>query len=201
VNESTQCPYEVDDDTLRRYAAGGLSPEAAESFEEHLFACDRCARELERAIEVRSALAGDARFERYATPTISRRFRYSFLAAAAAALIITLGFWQSRSAHILIPEPTRGAEARPLAATGSIVGETFNIHWQRHPRARQYLVQFFGEDGASLQSIRTSDTTAAVPLSGPIAVRAFYWNVQALDADGVAIDRSELQRVVRPDAR
>ncbi len=196
-----QCPYGDDDEILRRYAAGRLSREAAETFEEHLFACDRCADELQAAIEVRAALATDRRPAHRTTRSVPRSVRYSFLAAAAAALIISLGFWQSRSSQAPLRDATRGAEARPLAATGSIAGETFNVHWQRHPRARQYLVQFFGEDGTPLQSVRTSDTAASVPLSGPMAATTFYWNVQALDAGGVAIDRSELQKVVRRDAR
>ena len=62
-------------------------------------------------------------------------------------------------------------------------------------------MQFFGEDGSPLQSVRTSGTATSVRLTGPMAVTAFYWNVQALDADGVAIDRSELQKVVRHPVR
>ena len=104
----------------------------------------------------------------------------------------------------------RGSETPAIVASGSFSGESFIATWKPNAldlagkpfqRSRRYLVQFFGEDGNPLYSVATGETFVNAALTGPMSVRAFYWNVQALDADGVAVARSELQRAVRPDVR
>lgn len=231
VTEISECPHAADDDVLRQYARGTLSEEAADAFEGHLFGCDRCERELRRAVEVRAALS---RAETVTVaPAVSprvvpfseRRVRtFSLSAAAAVALVLGLGFWQSRAPRpvereqVRPPRPIaqeamRGQETPPIVASGSFSGESFTATWKPPlsrtfdfagtplRRLRLYLVQFFGEDGTPLYSVTTGETSVTAALSGPMHVGAFYWNVQALDADGVAIGRSELQKAVRRDAR
>lgn len=200
VNESGHCLYRDDDETLRLYAAGALAPEAAEAFEEHLFSCDRCDGDLRTALEIRAAMPAAATVAD-AAPRRRPRTMYSLLAVAATALLVTLGLWQSRTPQPPLHDPTRGVEARPIVAGGTVADSAFHVHWEPRAHARQYLVQFFAEDGTPLQSLRTSATAASIPLSDSMAVRSFYWNVQALDADGVVIDRSELQKVVRSESR
>lgn len=226
VNETSECPYAADDDILRQYARGVLSEEAADAFEEHLFSCDRCERELRRAVEVRAALspAAAAIVSPRVVPFSKRRVRtFSLSAAAALVLVLGLGFWQSRALRPAGPEqvrspgpraqePMRGPETPPITASGSFSGSKFTATWkpsralfdfggtplQRSPR---YLIQFFGEDGTSLYSVTTRETSVTTALTGPMGAGTFYWNVQALDADGVAVGKSKLQKAVRPDAR
>ncbi len=229
VSEISECPHAADDDVLRQYARGTLSEETADEFEGHLFGCDRCERELRRAVEVRAALSQAGTVAPAVPPRVvpfsKRRVRSLSLAAAAAvALVISIGFWQSRAPRPVDREqlrplqPTaqermRGPETPSIAASGSFSGESFTATWKPprsrvfdfagtpFQRSRLYLVQFFGEDGAPLYSVTTRETSVTAALTGPMHAGAFYWNVQALDADGVAIGRSELQKAARPGAR
>ena len=230
VSEFPECPYAEDDDVLRQYGRGTLTGAAADTFEAHLFGCDRCDRELRRAVELRAALTPveTATSAPASMPAVAsfpdRRFRPLFLAAAAVALVVGLGFWQSRTpwpvageplspSRPLAQEPMRGSSVPPIAVTSKVSGETFHATWTMpHPgsggfagtpvqRPRLYLVEFFAEDGTPLHSITTGETSVTAPLTGTLRVNAFYWNVQALDADGVAIGRSELLKAVRPDTR
>jgi hypothetical protein len=148
----------------------------------------------------------------------------SLAAAATVALVLGLGFWQSRAPRPIgreqlrpprpiAQQPMRGPETPPIVASGSFSGESFTATWKPPrsrtfgfagtplQRSRRYLVQFFGEDGTPLYSVTTGATSVTAALTGPMNVGAFYWNVQVLDADGVAVGRSELQKAVRPDAR
>lgn len=229
VSEFPECPFAEDDDVLRQYGRGTLTGAAADTFEAHLFGCDRCDRELRRAVELRAALtpvetATSAPASMPAVASFSdQRFRPLLLAAAAVALVVGLGFWQSRTprprvgeplsaSRPITQEPMRGSSAPPIAVTSSVSGETFHATWTMphqaggfaatpHPRPRLYLVEFFAEDGTPLHSITTGETSVTAPMTGTLRVNAFYWNVQALDADGVAIGRSELLKAVRPDTR
>jgi hypothetical protein len=221
VSEELVCPHDTDDEILRQYAAGILEGEAAEVFEGHLFGCDRCDQELRRILEVRAALSPA---QTVVAPPIQfapkRVSNFPLAAAAAVVLVLGLGFWQMRAPRPVPQEPMpspppvaqdtmRGPEAQPLVASGSFAGESFTATWKpprsNHygfagkpfQRSHLYLVQFFGEDGAPLYSVTTGETSVTAALTGPMQVGAFYWNVQALDADGVAIARSELQKAVR----
>ena len=229
VSDMQECRYAEDDDVLRQYARGVLSGDAAERFEGHLFGCDRCDGELRRAVELRAALTPlpiSLVAPTEAPPPVvafpMRRFRPLYLPAAAAMLLVMLGFWQLRGpgpadgapwpgSGSVSPEPMRGSAALPIPASGNLSGDTFHASWmtprsvdlagKELPHSRVYLVQFFGQDGTPLSSVATGETFVTVPLSGPLHVAAFYWNVQMLDADGVAIGRSEMQRAEKPVAR
>ncbi|MEO8036856.1 MAG: zf-HC2 domain-containing protein, partial [Acidobacteriota bacterium] len=204
---------------------GTLSEEAADAFEEHLFGCDRCERELRRAVEVRAALSR-ARTDPVVPEAlpIAKRWvgTFALSAAAAIALVLGLGSWLSRALEpvhrdqvgptrpTIALEPLRGAETPPIAASATFSGENFTVTWKPpratfdsagKPRSRRYVVQFFGDDGAPLYSVTTAGTSVAAALTGPMRVTAFYWSVQEVDDDGVAVARSELQRAVRPSVR
>jgi Putative zinc-finger len=215
VSEPLECPHAVDDDVLRQYARDTLTEEAAAAFEEHLFGCDRCERELRRAIEIRVALsrAETVTVSPRVVPFAERRVRTFFLSTAAVvALVLGIAFWQSRPPRPTAQEPMRGPDTLSITASGSFSGDSFTATW-KPPRSEtlnfagkplqrfRYLVQFFAEDGTTLHSVTTEETSVTAALTGPLQVKAFYWNVQALDADGVAVGRSELQKAVRPGAR
>ena len=230
VSEFPECPYAEDDEALRQYGRGTLNGDAADTFEGHLFGCDRCDRELRRAVELRAALipVETTTSAPESMPAVAsfpdRRFRLFLSAAAAVALVVGLGFWQARTprpvageplsaSRNIAQEPMRGSSAPPIAVTSSVSGETFHATWTMPhqgaggfagtplQRPRLYLVEFFAEDGTPIHSITTGETSVTAPMTGTLHVNTFYWNVQALDADGVAIGRSELLKAVSPDTR
>jgi CHAT domain-containing protein len=56
VSKTLDCASIEEQDLVSRYVGRKLSPEEAEAFEEHYFACDRCWAEVQQGTEVRAAL-------------------------------------------------------------------------------------------------------------------------------------------------
>lgn len=52
------CEYAGCDSLASRYLAEWLSPQEADAFEAHYFACDNCWQRVRRALELRAAFAG-----------------------------------------------------------------------------------------------------------------------------------------------
>jgi putative zinc finger protein len=194
VNEAFECLYADDDDLLRKYAAGKVTESEAERFEEHLFGCDRCRTELEQAMAIRAAMQEPSR-----ASLLQWRFpSVAFVAAAAAVIVVVFGLLQLRSRDQVIVQPVRGAKHGELAATALVSGGSLSVNWNSIPGARDYTVQLFTADGSPLQSMRTSDSTASLPLGSLPSGAPLYWRVQAIDENGVVISSSPLQRIARP---
>ncbi len=193
MSELFECLYADDDDLPRKYAAGKVTESEAETFEEHLFRCDRCRTELEQAMAIRAAMQEPSR-----ASLLQWRFpSVSFVAAAAAVIVVVLGLWQLRSRDHEVLQPVRGTQRGELAATARLTRGTLNVTWQTTPAAHEYAVQVFTADGTPLQSMRTSDSKASLPLGSLPSGAPLYWRVQAIDENGVVISSSQLQRIAR----
>jgi hypothetical protein len=191
VSESFECLYADDDDLLRHYAAGKVTESEAERFEEHLFGCDRCRTELEQAMGIRAAAEEPSR-----ASLLQWRFpSVSFVAAAAAVIVVVFGLWQLRSRDHAVLQPVRGTQRGELAATARVTGGTLSVTWRPTPAAHEYAVQLFTVDGTPLQSVRTSESRASLPLGSLPSGARLYWRVQAIDENGVVISSSQLQRI------
>src|SRR2546430_7058791 len=118
VNQ-TECPSSADDDLARLYVADRLSEEAAEQFEQHLFECDACAAEVERAMEIRAALK--------TRRAAGGGWRVG-LAIAATVAAVALGLWQMQLREPNLAPPLRGS-SREISAAGRMTGTTFNASW------------------------------------------------------------------------
>lgn len=194
MSESFECLYDDDDDLLRKYAAGKVTESEAETFEAHLFGCDRCRTELEQAMAIRAAMQEPSRGSllRWRFPSVIS------VAAAAAVIVLVVGLWQWRSHDETVMQPVRGAERGELAATAQLTRGVLNVTWKAIPSAREYAVQLFTGAGTPLQSVRTSDSKASLPLGSVPSGAPLYWRVQAMDENGVVISSSQLQRIAHP---
>ncbi len=190
--DKTECRYETEDDVLRQYVAGKLSESDVEHFEEHLFHCDRCREEVDRAIEVRAALSGEPASQRGTRFNVRQ---YSVLAIAAALAIVVVGLWQVRPRQEIPSALLRDGAARAIAATGRLAGGTFTVTWKPVAGAHSYRVQMFNTLGEPVTWTETSSTTFSVPFLRPADGSAMYWKVQALDEDRVVIATSELRKI------
>jgi hypothetical protein len=195
---SQECRQAADDDVLRQYVAGLLPEAAAEEFEQHLFACDRCADEVQQAIELRAVLnVGRASARPVGLKPDPHRMRpYSLLAAAAAVAIVALGLWQVRiRQEPLSPPPLRSSSARDIKASGHLAGTTFTASWNAVPDARSYRVQIFDSVGQPVTWTETTSTRFSAAIGSATPGQPRYWKVQALDEDHVVIASSELIKI------
>lgn len=190
--DEPNCPYAGDDDVLRQYVAGKLPEVAAEDFEEHVFRCDRCRDEVDRAIELRAAWSNEA------AAGGARRWdlrHYSILAVAASACIVVLGLWQLRERQELQPPPLRSAIAHDIAASGHLTAGTFTLSWSPVAGAHSYRVQILNSIGEPVTSTETTATTFSVALPPVTRGESLYWKIQALDDDRVVIASSTLHKI------
>lgn len=81
VPKSLDCTLVDEQDLVSRYIGRKLSPEEAETFEEHYFGCERCWGEVKAGAEVRASLA----------PASSIRSRWRPFAIAAAIAFVAFG--------------------------------------------------------------------------------------------------------------
>jgi hypothetical protein len=183
--DQIECRYSDDDDVLRQYVTGRLSEEAAAEFEQHMFECDRCAEEVERALELRAVMRKPH----------SRRF-YVPLAAAAIVAAVAFSLWQARPReNPLGPPPLRGSTSREMSASGSVVKGIFTASWKPVHDARSYRVQVFDSIGDPVTWTETSKTTFSASIGSAPRGEPRYWKVQALDDDRVVIASSELLKI------
>ena len=184
-----ECRLAADDEVLRDYVAGRLSPEVAEEFEQHLFECDECADEVQQAIEIRAASRTPAR------RVASGGWRVG-LAIAAAIGAVALGLWQVElRRQPLGPPPLRGSSGREITASGKLNGATFTAVWKPVANARSYRVQIFNSVGEPVTWTETSSTTFSATIGAARKGEPRYWKVQALDDDRVVIASSALMKI------
>jgi putative zinc finger protein len=183
--DQIECRYSDDDDVLRQYVAGKLSEAAAEEFEEHMFECDRCAEEVERAMELRAVMRKPR-----------QRRVYVPLAAAAIVAAVALSLWQARPReNPIAPPPLRGLGSREIVASGTLTKGIFTASWKPVRDARSYRVQVFDSIGDPVTWTETSKTTFSAPIGSAPRGEPRYWKVQALDDDRVVIASSELLKI------
>ena len=184
-HQGSPCPEE---DVARRYAAGTLGVDEATTFEAHYFACDRCWRDLRRALEIRAALADgvpEAAPAPRAGVVVTRWHRWAPLAAAAGVVILAgvgVGLWDLRTPEEAGPGLLRG-EREVLDLTVELVGEQVRAEWPAVSGAEVYLVRVLDADGRQLLERETAGTGLHVErhaLETPGGV--FYFKVQALDS-------------------
>jgi len=185
ISVDQNCRYSDDDEVLRLYVAGRLAEPAAEQFEQHLFECDRCAEEVERAMELRAVMG-------------RRAERRVFLPVAAAAIVaaVAISLWQARPRETaLTPPPLRGGSGREMVASGRLVDGVFTASWKAVRDARSYRVQIFDSIGEPVTWTETSKTTVSATIGQASRSESRYWKVQALDDDHVVIASSELLKI------
>ena len=163
----SDCSF-ADTDAASRYVAGTLAREDADRFEEHAFACERCAEEVERGSAVRLAL-------RRTRP----RRRWIPLTAAAAALVV---------ASLLLIERDDPRVRRGEDASIVVKVEGRRVEWSAVNGAARYVVTLASEDGTVVGERETTSTSTTVS-SG------LFVTIRALSADGEELARSKPQRV------
>jgi CHAT domain-containing protein len=113
VSKILDCNSVEEQDLVSQYVGRKLSPEEAEAFEEHYFGCDRCWAEVQRATELRAALAEKKATDAAASPVQARvipgPWRNGALLAIAAAIAVGI------LAGLLI---LRGGGKSPVQAEG-----------------------------------------------------------------------------------
>jgi CHAT domain-containing protein len=121
VPKSLDCALVDEQDLVSRYIGRKLSPEEAETFEEHYFGCERCWGEVKGATEIRAVLRKH-RNEVEAIrprPSLSYRIapRWMLVAAAVVSAVLVAG--------ILIRRETRGSKdgsVVPMSDLAAAVG-------------------------------------------------------------------------------
>ena len=204
-------------DLEARYAAGQLSENEAEVFEEHFFACDRCWTLVQHATEIRAAESIAATLPAVTTPEVvastaivpalhvpARKYNNPsrWLALAAVATFIVIGTWRAE------------VWRRPGAEVATMRGPTDTLHvvtqtrgttliasWARTADATAYGVRLYSASGASLFQRETTDTTvalAAASLPNIVPGAALYWEIQAIDRMRQVVGRSGLRKATFP---
>lgn len=184
MGERSDCPYVTDDDVVPRYLRADLDPAAAEAFEAHHFACERCWGEVEAAVAIQAAAGGRARPSKASRrPTARRRV----LLAAAASLAV--------AAAVLFPSSTRRDPVWRSMPRGSFtvsVAQTehaFQVTWPAIEGALIYRVDVMNAEGAVLTSQQSRSTRVEIPKSALDRSTSppLYLRVQALEAPGKAV--------------
>jgi hypothetical protein len=178
----SDCEYAATD-IPARYLRETLDPAAAESFETHYFACDRCWSELETGVAVRGSRPVRA-------PARRRSFRIP-LTIAATAILVVISAWvvvDRRTAD----QPTvfRGGSAPAISISITARGEDRFLLWNKIANATSYTVILFKPDGTELHRVATTNPNISLKRPGRIFVR-----VEAADANGETIATSSLQPV------
>lgn len=181
---------------IHAYVSGALSEAEAEAFEQRVFADDRLAAELQRALEIRAATAGTAAPGRRAGK-VNRVLVPLAVAAGAAALAIGLYRLQLPAE----PEPVfRGAE-EGIALRIEVAGGRLEAAWTAVPGAAGYELRIFGTDGRLIRSLRSDAPSAATDLPSGAGRDAppqpAFADVVALDDFGQTLVRS--RRIDIPD--
>lgn len=201
------CELVDERDLDTRYLAGRLNPEEAEGFEAHFFGCERCWALVQQGLEVRSALAPDARAshaQHEASVPLRIRRGWWGLAAAAVLAVVMLGTWWTgqQPGSGAVEDVLRGGEV-PFPVTASVSETALQAAWPRVANADLYRVRLYAADGTLAAQRELVDTSIvlrrdSIPL--PRQANAF-WEVQALDHLRQPVARSNLTKAVTSDLR
>lgn len=190
------CPYEGEREVRSLYLAGKLPDGEAEAFEEHFFACERCAEAVDVGSNLRAAL-GRAPVASATTPKSAPR-SWLPLAAAAAVALGALGLWQlTHRPDARNPAVLRGGTTGPIPVRiEKRPSGNLSVTWTSLPEAARYVVRVLKTDGTSVWSTESHEPRATIDASvisspeTPLDIE-----VEAMDTMERVIATSELVRV------
>ncbi len=180
MGEVGACVY-VGTDGVVRYVARKLSKAESDSFEEHLFACDRCLSEVRVGLEIKAAASPEPGGSAEQT---SRRLPWRPLAIAAALAVTFLGAWQLQRSRVpAVDGITRGEATRALAVHARARVDGVEVSWSSVPRADVYRVEISTGEGKLLLKRDVAGTSVAFGRAelGAVAGDTLYVRVTALD--------------------
>jgi hypothetical protein len=177
----------LDDLTIAALADGTLADAARAAALQHLATCAACRERVARVSDLLHDPAVEQEIRALETQSApaSPRSRWIRIAAgvAAAALVVLA----VRSTRTLLQQDLRLREtpvtliSSPtlLQPTGT-VARVDTLRWGAVPRATQYRVTLFSQEGATVWETSTSDTVVAIGAGVRlIAGAVYYWKVEA----------------------
>lgn len=183
------------------YITGRASDDDVAAFETHYFECEACWEEMQRALEIRAALAGTAGRAIPGTQTsvTSRRLRHGLAAwavAAAALLLTALALWLPQAPWSGSRTPAVRGDREVLPLEVEAAAEGLILRWTPRDGAEVYRVRLFRPDGSLALEMETRESRVVLappspppPDPGaPARVR-----VQALDSLRQVVASSSLQ--------
>src|SRR5262249_21305624 len=101
-------------------------------------------------------------------------------AAAGVALLLIRTVDRSRGPDRQREEPVTLISAPVPLGPAGIVDHVESLSWRSVPRAYQYRVTLFSEDGETVWETRTGDTVVTFPDTHQLKPEAaYYWKVEA----------------------
>ena len=191
-----------------RYLNGTLADDEAEAFEAHYMGCEQCWASLERALELRAAIASvdlgvtAARGRRAVAgrstlpPRVWTRRWWPVAAAASILIVLAVGVQMRRTAgnRDRAGDAVRGGtttlRVRSVSGVDTLVATWASVHG-----ADRYHVRLFTGDGTLVIQQDVADTTVSIPLealSRASPHEALYWSIEALDVERRPLARSPL---------
>lgn len=178
----------LDEESIAALAEGSIDVTGAPATFAHVFACERCARELASA----ARLLDDPEVRRELGPRsvhgTRARARRQYLigsvsvAAAAALLVLVLRPTPSSnvSKAVYREESVTAAAAPVLISPIGIAAAADTFRWTAVPRADRYRLAVFDRDGSVVWEAITRDTAIALPaLLWRPANSTYLWRVEA----------------------
>jgi hypothetical protein len=190
--ERIDCPYIDREDQVLSYLSNKLPPKEAEAFERHYFECDRCWHEVQRALELRAAIARASARPVTVVPTRTTRAMPWRWLAAAAMVVFGLSLWQfafrTQSPGQPIasqPSPSVTAPVAPTPSASEPAAKPAPQSVQSEPVLRS-------PSGATLLPRATTDTNGGMRIewTGHNRAARYILNVFAQDGTPVASRQS-----------
>ncbi|HEY9182903.1 MAG TPA: hypothetical protein VIQ99_06870 [Gammaproteobacteria bacterium] len=181
-----ETPSGSDEKRIQEYLAGRLSAAEAELFEQRLFTDDDFAAEVQRALEIRAAMAPAAVKRAAGGPP--RRALFALAAAAGAAFLVVGVMWLRPPAAPVF----RGVEQR-MGLEVEVDGDALHARWQPIAGAAGYELRVFATDGRLLRNLETEGAVSTLDLGTPAdsASAPAFVEVSALDELGQVLQRSD----------
>jgi hypothetical protein len=177
----------LDDLTIAALAEGALDSTARQPAIDHLLTCGHCRQRVaEVARMLRDAtVAAEVRAVEVA-PERSRPSRRWLGVAGGVAAAAVLVLLVRTVAVPRVPEPVHREEPVTLISapvllqpTGAVAGVD-SLSWRSVPRATQYHLTLFAQEGTTVWDTETSDTAVALPATVHLVAGAtYYWKVEA----------------------
>jgi hypothetical protein len=190
VENAATCPYEGEREVRSLYLSGKLTEKEAQAFEEHFFACARCAEAVEVGATLRSAFE-NAPVRPAATPARATR-TWLPLAAAAVVALGAVGVWQIARRPPPAQAPVLRSRAEALVVKVEAGESSLGVSWTRNPAATGYVVQVFKPDGESVWRTETREPRIGIERSALPSREGLAMQVEAIDAMGRVVATSEL---------
>lgn len=189
----------IDDETLERFATGGLTPAERAQIQAHASECAACTALVAGLTMLRDEAS---RFDPAApaAPSGPRRtwIPVSVAAAIAAAVLIPLVIRQSRPAAPASTVRQAGGDGLvAIAPAGVVSNGSIRFEWRPAASATSYEVSVFRQDGSEVWKRATAATSLEAPPEVRLQSGRYYWRVSALGADGPPVRSALTQFEVR----